>query len=97
MSYVTEFPAAEPQEAVTHFLRRLSVETDCAEPPSSSTPSQTVSAASSGNIFGRHSSDSAGPSLRSISSKTCKESTVKINYGNRDEPIPPACPLRNRR
>ena len=29
MSYVTEFPAAEPQEAVTHFLRRLSVETDC--------------------------------------------------------------------
>jgi hypothetical protein len=25
MSYVTEFPAAEPQEAVTHFLRRLSV------------------------------------------------------------------------
>lgn len=31
MSYVTEFPAAEPQEAVTHFLRRLSVETDCAD------------------------------------------------------------------
>ena len=23
MSYVTEFPAAEPQEAVGHFLRRL--------------------------------------------------------------------------
>ncbi len=31
MSYVTEFPAAEPQEAVTHFLRLLSVETDCAD------------------------------------------------------------------
>ncbi len=31
MSYVTEFPAAEPQEAVGHFLRRLSVETDCAD------------------------------------------------------------------
>jgi rhodanese-related sulfurtransferase len=31
MSYVTEFPAAEPQEAVVHFLRRLSVETDCAD------------------------------------------------------------------
>ena len=31
MSYVTEFPAAEPQEAVTHFLHRLSVETDCAD------------------------------------------------------------------
>ncbi|MEJ8831418.1 rhodanese-like domain-containing protein [Enterobacter cloacae] len=31
MSYVTEFPAAEPEEAVTHFLRRLSVETDCAD------------------------------------------------------------------
>lgn len=25
------FRAAEPQEAVTHFLRRLSVETDCAD------------------------------------------------------------------
>ena len=31
MSYVTEIPAAEPQEAVAHFLRRLSVETDCAD------------------------------------------------------------------
>ncbi|HIE5387773.1 TPA: rhodanese-like domain-containing protein [Enterobacter cancerogenus] len=31
MSYVTEFPAAEPQEAAAHFLRRLSVETDCAD------------------------------------------------------------------
>lgn len=31
MSYVTEFPAAEPQEAVAHFQRRLSVETDCAD------------------------------------------------------------------
>ena len=31
MSYVTEFPAAEPQEAVGHFLRCLSVETDCAD------------------------------------------------------------------
>jgi len=31
MSYVTEFQAAEPQEAVVHFLRRLSVETDCAD------------------------------------------------------------------
>ena len=31
MSYVTEFPVAEPQEAVAHFLRRLSVETDCAD------------------------------------------------------------------
>ncbi|RXJ19549.1 rhodanese-like domain-containing protein [Lelliottia nimipressuralis] len=31
MSYVTEFPAADPQESVAHFLRRLSVETDCAD------------------------------------------------------------------
>ena len=82
-----------PTAAFTPSTPRETVETDCAEPPSSSTPSQTVSTASSGNIFGRHSSDSAGPSLRSISSKTCKESTVKINYGNRDEPIPPACPF----
>jgi len=31
MSYVTDFPAAAPQEAVAHFAHRLSVETDCAE------------------------------------------------------------------
>lgn len=31
MSYVTEFPAADPQKSVAHFLRRLSVETDCAD------------------------------------------------------------------
>lgn len=31
MSYVTEFPAADPQESVAHFLRRLSVETDYAD------------------------------------------------------------------
>lgn len=31
MSYVTEFPAADPQESVAHFLRRMSVETDCAD------------------------------------------------------------------
>ncbi len=31
MSYVTEFPVAGPQEAVAHFLGRLSVETDCAD------------------------------------------------------------------
>lgn len=31
MSYVTEFPAADPQESAAHFLRRLSVETDCAD------------------------------------------------------------------
>lgn len=31
MSYVTEFPAAAPQEAVAHFAHRLSVETDCAD------------------------------------------------------------------
>ena len=31
MSYVTEFPAADPQESVAHVLRRLSVETDCAD------------------------------------------------------------------
>lgn len=31
MSYVTEFPAADPQESVAHFLRRLSVETDSAD------------------------------------------------------------------
>jgi rhodanese-related sulfurtransferase len=31
MSYVTEFPTADPQESVAHFLRRLSVETDCAD------------------------------------------------------------------
>ncbi|MGK9175510.1 rhodanese-like domain-containing protein [Yokenella regensburgei] len=31
MSTVTDFPAASPEEAVAHFLRRLSVETDCAD------------------------------------------------------------------
>lgn len=31
MSYVTEFPAASPEEAVSHFTHRLSVETDCAD------------------------------------------------------------------
>lgn len=31
MSYVTEFPAACPQESATHFQHRLSVETDCAD------------------------------------------------------------------
>lgn len=31
MSYVTDFPAAAPQEAVAHFAHRLSVETDCAD------------------------------------------------------------------
>ncbi|WP_437890641.1 rhodanese-like domain-containing protein [Phytobacter sp. V91] len=31
MSTVTDFPAASPEEAVGHFLRRLSVETDCAD------------------------------------------------------------------
>ncbi|MGX5085939.1 rhodanese-like domain-containing protein [Enterobacter sp. UPMP2052] len=31
MSYVTEFPAAGAQDAAAHFLRRLSVETDCAD------------------------------------------------------------------
>nr|WP_318381784.1 rhodanese-like domain-containing protein [uncultured Enterobacter sp.] len=31
MSSVTQFPAAAPEEAVRHFLRRLSVETDCAD------------------------------------------------------------------
>lgn len=50
-----------PTAAFTPSTPRETVETDCAEPPSSSTPSQTVSTASSGNIFGRHSSDSAGP------------------------------------
>ncbi|QKN81840.1 rhodanese-like domain-containing protein [Scandinavium goeteborgense] len=29
MSYVTEIPAASPQDAIAHFRRRLSVETDC--------------------------------------------------------------------
>lgn len=31
MSYVTDVPAASPVEAASHFLRRLSVETDCAD------------------------------------------------------------------
>jgi len=31
MSSVTDFPAASPQDAVGHFMRRLSVETDCAD------------------------------------------------------------------
>ncbi|WJD48467.1 MULTISPECIES: rhodanese-like domain-containing protein [unclassified Enterobacter] len=31
MSYVTEFPAATPEETRLHFLHRLSVETDCAD------------------------------------------------------------------
>lgn len=31
MSYVTDYPAAFPGEAVIHFSRRLSVETDCSD------------------------------------------------------------------
>lgn len=31
MSYVTEYPAAEPATASKHFLSRLSLETDCAD------------------------------------------------------------------
>ncbi len=31
MSYVTDFPVASPEQATSHFLRRLSVETDCAD------------------------------------------------------------------
>jgi rhodanese-related sulfurtransferase len=31
MSTVSEFPAAQPQDAIAHFQRRLSVETDCAD------------------------------------------------------------------
>jgi len=31
MSYVSEFSAAIPDEAIAHFRRRLSVETDCAD------------------------------------------------------------------
>lgn len=31
MSTVTDIPAASPEEAVSHFMRRLSVETDCAD------------------------------------------------------------------
>lgn len=31
MSFVTDYPAAAPVEAVAHFLARLSVETDCAD------------------------------------------------------------------
>ena len=31
MSTVTDFPTASPEEAVGHFMRRLSVETDCAD------------------------------------------------------------------
>ena len=31
MSYVTDIPAASPEEAASHFLHRLSVETDCAD------------------------------------------------------------------
>lgn len=31
MSFVTDYPAASPLVAVEHFLKRLSVETDCAD------------------------------------------------------------------
>ena len=31
VSYVTDFPAAPGKVAIEHFLRRLSVETDCAD------------------------------------------------------------------
>lgn len=31
MSYVTDYPAATAEVAATHFLQRLSVETDCAD------------------------------------------------------------------
>lgn len=31
MSYVSEVPAASPEVTASHFLRRLSVETDCAD------------------------------------------------------------------
>lgn len=31
MSYVTDYPAAAPEDTVAHFLARLSVETDCAD------------------------------------------------------------------
>jgi rhodanese-related sulfurtransferase len=31
VSYVTDFPAAPAKVAIEHFLRRLSVETDCAD------------------------------------------------------------------
>ncbi|ROP62076.1 rhodanese-related sulfurtransferase [Enterobacter sp. BIGb0383] len=31
MSFVTDYPAAAPVDAVAHFLARLSVETDCAD------------------------------------------------------------------
>ncbi|TIU17380.1 MAG: rhodanese-like domain-containing protein, partial [Mesorhizobium sp.] len=31
MSYVTDIPAASPEIARDHFLRRLSVETDCSD------------------------------------------------------------------
>ncbi|WP_285111301.1 rhodanese-like domain-containing protein [Leclercia adecarboxylata] len=31
MSYVTDYPAAAAENAVNHFLQRLSVETDCAD------------------------------------------------------------------
>lgn len=31
MSFVTDYPAASPEDAVAHFLSRLSVETDCAD------------------------------------------------------------------
>ena len=31
MSYVTDYPAAASDAAIDHFLKRLSVETDCAD------------------------------------------------------------------
>ncbi|MDT8701150.1 rhodanese-like domain-containing protein [Kluyvera ascorbata] len=31
MSYVTEYPAASPADALAHFRQRLSFETDCAD------------------------------------------------------------------
>lgn len=31
MSYVTEFPPAQPQQVVAHYQQRLAFETDCAD------------------------------------------------------------------
>ncbi|MFK3659201.1 rhodanese-like domain-containing protein [Scandinavium sp. NPDC088450] len=41
MSTVTAIPAASPEEAIAHFQRRLSVETDCADVYSSMASGET--------------------------------------------------------
>ncbi len=43
MSHVTDFPAAPGKVAIEHFLRRLSVETDCADVAGALRPESKIS------------------------------------------------------